>query len=307
MTGLKLTEYRKLVKGLSDEQKEKLIMDLYKRGSKQEKQMQEVVADLIREGKELPPTKAKVPDLKSAHKDLDKLETIAGRYFSYRYYKPGPFRLGARRLIRELPLCPVQAENYDEAVEILVQLYLMMCDDCRLRRANRLFELAGTSRSELYYLICTLRLAKGYKKEILDKCICLPVFGEGCDAGVYLQDYEMFISLLKNGDLRLEVIDLCKERINFFLHTKDDQIDMEYWTDISRARRAALTVGLCWYALEREESGREYAEKQARKLFGPLANEFLAFWSDAAEWLKYQKEKEQHALEDDSYDEEYFD
>lgn len=295
---MKLPEYRKLIKGLSDEKKEQLILDLYKRAPKTEKQLQEIIADQIRQDKELPPAKAMVPDLKAAQKELDKLKTMYYRYCYGRRFKSANFRKSARKLLQELPLCPVQAEQYDEAVELLVKLYDLCCEDDRHLRSE-FFSLAGITRSNFYALICNLMLARGYKKETLERLIQIPAHAGTSDGATVTIDYQRFISLLKNGDLRLEVIELCEELIKKYLYeSKEAQKACEYTSD-RRKQLEAMLIGICWYMLDKEEAGETAAKQEAEKLFGPeLAANFLSFFSEIEKYLNEKERAEQKKLED---------
>lgn len=252
-----LKEFRQTFNALSDEKKEQFVVELYRRKNRQEKEMEGIVLECIREGKELPPQKARIPNLSAIDKTLQKEWE---KVLSYRMRQRRVFMQFKRKITeshKELTACPPQAAGYEKAVELLSKMYWMLIwGETGPFPVYDIFGELRLSQDDFFRTICSMRLANGYTREALGDLVDLCCHKEYDSTTIFWMQDTIFASFLRNGDLRQDMMDRLEEEICSLLDCSEGD-----------ALRTAFKYSLLYFAVAREETGDEIALQDLKRLF----------------------------------------
>ncbi len=290
---MKLPEFRKQVKALSDEKKDRLIEEIYRRADKQNKAMIEILLECIKADQELPPLKAVVPDLKAVEKDLktirDHLEI--GYYFIRRSTRKR-LKQKSKAAYQQMIKAPIQDPDYDLVVEKMEVLFRYVCEMDRLfyPSSNEFFTNLRTTRAGFFRTVCTMTLAKGYTIEKLGSLLTTIFKAQIMVWGQWFVEMKVLESFLKNGDIRLDMLDFCQEKIQKAYEQKKAQIEEN---DAAYYLRKIYLYAMFLYILESYESSPETAAKQVENILEPgdakvFLQEILPkaedYYNEAVQW-----------------------
>lgn len=290
---MKLPEFRKQVKALSDEKKDRLIEEIYRRADKQNKAMIEILLECIKADQELPPLKAVVPDLKAVEKDLktiqDHLEI--GYYFIRRSTRKR-LKQKSKAAYQQMIKAPIQDPDYDLVVEKMDTLFRYVCEMDRLfyPSSNEFFTNLRTTRAGFFRTVCTMTLAKGYTIEKLGSLLTTIFKAQIMVWGQWFVEMKVLESFLKNGDIRLDMLDFCQEKIQKAYAQR--KADSEGTDDPYYLRQICL-YAMFLYILESYESSPDDAKKQIEDVLEPndaklFLNEILPqaedYYEEAVQW-----------------------
>ncbi len=263
---MKLSEYRQLVTNLSDEQKNAILIDLYKRQDKGGKELVETIAQCIKEKKEVPNSKAYIPNFTALEKDTKKfgswIDDTTGWYYrrvSSKYRKMG------RNILKELANVPVQASAaFDQALEIEKYIF-QVCASSEAREFPwpEAFKMIGTTRDDLYRKICQMSFEKGYSVETLYELIKFTCMNSNNTFGEVLESFEIFCTFLKNGDLRFEVLELCEDKIREFGRALPGESDR---LEDSELTLSVFKLSFLYLLLDSQEADEETARKDLENM-----------------------------------------
>lgn len=261
-----LSEFRRIYRSLNDEKKEEFILALYKRAGKLEKEMYSLILEAVNEDKELPPAKSEIPDVSALKKKFEKMDSAVYGWKVRRPKSLSKFKKSAREIYKQLLLCPVQAECYDETVDLLVDLFRLICGgEEQGLLYGPVFDTGPFSCINFYRSVCSMVLAKGFKQDALESLIRLPA--EECynDYRRSYKCYEILVTFLKTGDARLEVSDLTKAILEKWIasyRNGEGPLDriIPYWI---------VSGSILYFMLAAMDVGEEFAEEELADILSP--------------------------------------
>ncbi|WP_300914443.1 hypothetical protein [Faecalibaculum rodentium] len=209
-------ELRKLIRSMPKEQLEEALLELHGRQDKTKKEVFELILKGISENRTLPDKKASIPDTRSMRK---KLETIRDRIQGWYYYRRRSARTRARRdlktMISQLLLCPSQSIVYPEACSLLEDLFDLSVTYLHtdLFPGTSIESVYHLSTDELFRTIAGFILKSGYTRDNLKRLSSLSCIVESSDWALSMHLQEILVSILKNGDIRIEMMDILEDRI----------------------------------------------------------------------------------------------
>lgn len=169
---MKITELRKMLNSTSDTNLKKALVETYKLLPKNKKEEADALIESILTGTE---PKKVVPKV-----DYEKLSKEIHRFLSnayeQNYLRPNrvvqkkdrpKWRFLVKNYVKELENVSVENPFYDEAVNLLTNLYNMMCYACNyyLFSSADPFQSVGIEQPRFYDILAKKTLAKGYTTE----------------------------------------------------------------------------------------------------------------------------------------------
>lgn len=290
---MKLPEFRKQVKALSDEKKAQLIEEIFRRADKQNKVMIEILLEGIKSDQELPSLKAVVPDLKAVDKDLKTIKDhLEIGYYLIRRSTRKRLKLKSKSAYQQMVKAPIQDPDYDQVVEKMELLFRYVCEMDQLfsPSSNEFFTNLRTTRAGFFRTICAMTLAKGYTIEKLGSLLTTIFNAQITVWGEWFIEMKVLESFLKNGDIRLDMLDYCQEQIQKTYAQKE--VDPER-TNAAYSLRQVCLYAMFFYILESYESTPDDAKKQIETVLQPndaklflreILPEAEDYYEEAAQW-----------------------
>lgn len=241
-----LSEFRSLLKGMSEEQKDAFLIEYFKRQNKQDKEMFAILIECSRDQKEMPAKNMKIVDVAKLEK---KFETFQSSLYKLYYGRPGirrRLKKTAKEIISALALMPVQAAEYDKACELYTKFLqtVSVFSYGAYGLAENYFTDLGLSVIECFTQLMSMVFAKGNTPDEFEwfagfygKCLLRPddLYDEMI---VSAQIPEQLVRRVSNGDLRFELIERIEKRL-------EEQKTKEELTDGEKRGLAVFYLLLC--------------------------------------------------------------
>lgn len=212
---MKITELRKMINHTNDDLLKKTIVELYKLVPTSKKEQADAMIENVLSGN----TEKIVKPVEKV--DYKKLSVEINRFlenaYAQNYYAPNrvipkkdrpKWRFLVKRFVKELVQVSLDDEFYDEAVELLMRLYIMMCYACNyyLFSSTDSFQSVGISQAEFYSLIANKSFEKGITIDKINNMIICAATGGLSRMSLHEEQEIILLSLLNTEDsLRLAV------------------------------------------------------------------------------------------------------
>lgn len=273
-----LTERKRLLKSMDGAKKDELILTYFKRMDKQEKELFDLYIQAVAEGKEPPDAKAKIIDVKKAR---TKAEKLIDRMLGWRRCRGATrtkMKNEMKSILKELPLMPEEAVEYDLACQTYLEIARQLCVvDERSYYWSGCLEEMNLTWTELYRTACSMYMARGIRVETFEKlCDAILPMANG-DWIIQDELLDVLMGYIRNGDLRFDLIDDYDQKIRA-LHAEDSaqiqknrkRIDLyeHFYIRLMEAdgqKEAALAQVRAWEGSERHSEIRHLLETAARE------------------------------------------
>ena len=210
------TEMKKLLRMMPKEQLETALMELYSRQEKPKKEVFELLLKAIAEEKPLPERHAAVPDTKNIRKKLDRFYT---RMFQGGFLRSPRVRRKAKKDLKEmlesLLLCPETSVAYPDVCSVLEDLFAVSCPflNSDLFPGENVYTVFRMTTDDFFRTVASFILKSGYTRDNLKRLSSATCLVNSSDDALSLHLQEILVSLLKNGDLRMEMLEILEDRI----------------------------------------------------------------------------------------------
>ncbi len=268
---MRVAELRSTIRGHSKEQLELLIVELYKAMPKALKEERDIDA-LVR-----CPDAQEVRRVKSSKEEAIDFDSVADEartfidyalrqyYFAPNMYVPKrerpKWRFIAKRLYRNLVQCAADAENLEEAADLVEELYKLLCKACGVYLFNTEdpFSSVGIPQAEFLHQVLALRNRHMDKDLFVRKAIALAADGA---SSRWLYDSDVFFVVLEFliiPDLKRSAIAVARELIAERKRACSKERDSHKRFDIERSvNNLAKMAFHCYAQLSEFEEGIEF-------------------------------------------------
>lgn len=266
------SEMRKYLKGLTKDQLEAVLLELFSRQDRLQKEVFELTLTGIVEDRPLPDRKAVIPDVS---KDRKKLALIQQRSFSWYYYGRRRARSTAkkdlRQMVRTLLLCPEKSQAYPEACSLLEDCFVLCCaiETSHLMGQETVYSLIHMETDNFFRTVAGFILKSGYTRENLKRLSSLSCITDSHDWVLSLRLQEILVAMMKNGDLRIEMLDLLEERIQAGLAARHPGLLMQRLIFLYLRfceKETSLDSGLSWLSIHAGKKEVEQIETSYLRL-----------------------------------------
>lgn len=265
------SEYRKYVRSMDRDKLEACLMELYKREPKKEKEIIELVVTGVNENKEIPGRDAAIPNIKMLRKKLDQFHQTALIAAFWRPYTTKKIRKGLRQILDEILRCPVRSCVRPDAEDLFIDTFLFS-----MMITYRFSTLDGTIKwwtgmddETLFRTLCGYILSSGYTRDNLLKTAWASCVLSVGNREIFYPLQEALVLYLKNGDLRIEMMELIEHELTK-IFASDDKKSREYATRLS-----ILYLMLC----EKEVTILEGLEMLEKICGLPFCQSVYALWN----------------------------
>ena len=192
------------------------MLELHGRQDRSKKEVFELILKGISQNRSLPDKKAAIPDAKGMRR---RLESIQDRIGGWYYYRRRSARTKAKRelknMVSGLLLCPVQSTVYPEACSLLEDIFDFSVTYLRtdLFPGGSIYSVYHISTDDFFRTIAGFILKSGYTMDNLKRLSSLSCIVESSDWTLSMHLQEILVSMLKNGDVRIEMLDILEDRI----------------------------------------------------------------------------------------------
>lgn len=208
-------EYRKYLKSMDRAKLEECLLELYKRQSKRDKEIVELVVTGINENKVVPDKHAAIPNISLLRKKLTQYKELSLRGAFWNLSSFRKISKGIRTILKEVLCCPVRSVVRDEAEALFYDTFLFaMTLTYRFVDNDGSVEWwTGMNDIDLFRSLCGYILSSGYTRENLLKTARASCVMSVGDRTVAFPLQETLVLLLKNGDVRLELLELLEQQM----------------------------------------------------------------------------------------------
>lgn len=287
---MKMTEFRQYLKAMDSADKDALILELYKRENKKDRELIELIMTGLRENKELPSPKAVIPDLKTGRKKIDEWSS---RMYVYPGWRRGRmrarFKTEAKAYLKDLCAIPARAQGYEEACAQLKDLfYVLSVGKLGCYPWGDPFSELNTSQKDVFRDLCALLLARGSKISVFQQLIDILV-----DTPVELwadliELAEVLLIFTRNGDLRGEIVWMLEDRLSQ-LQNQSTRQELQPQQESSRARQMRLSMVYLVFASSVESEQQALLSLERLLKDEDLASQVQSRWSSAKQTFKEQE------------------
>ena len=273
---MKVQELRDLLKASDREHLEKAFVECYKQLRKGQKEEIDPVLTDILDGKAAEMKKAastvSFEELKGQITEFTE-NAYAQNYFAPNRVVPKSqrpkWRFMVKNFIKELGKIPPESENYPEAVKLLTDLYLLLCEACNyyLFSTDDAFRSIGWEQPKLFELLVKKTFAAGYTRENISSLILYAATGGLSRESLHIEQEIALLRELKTSDVKYIAVEeakkLIEERIkNLKGLEKYDNRQYELEEAVNELCGVILLISI---ALAEPEKGIEYYFKNYRE------------------------------------------
>lgn len=220
---MKVQELRQLLSGADRALMEKAFVECYKQFSKSKKEedidplIQEILsgAEISRE------KKTSISDFNAFYAEV--IEFLDNAY-AQNYYAPNRFvpkskrpkwRFIVKNYIKMLEPIQPSYEYYSEAVNLLMDIYNMLCYACSyyLFSTDDPFRSIGWAQPELYFLVVRKAFGAGYSREMISRMIQMAATGGISREALHMMQMRILVKELKTADVKNIAIEEGKKLI----------------------------------------------------------------------------------------------
>lgn len=220
---MKVSELRKLISNSNEEVLKKAIVEVYKLVPTGKKQDADVVIENVLSGN----TTKKVKSVEKV--DYSKLSAEINYFlenaYAQNYYVPNKvvskkerpkWRFHVKRYVKELDKVSIDNDFYNEAVELLIKLYRMMCYACDyyLFSSTDTFQSVGISQYDFYEIFVKKALAKGFTEDAITTLVLCSATGGLSRNSLYVDQEMLLLSYLHTNDVLKITINKSKELVD---------------------------------------------------------------------------------------------
>ncbi len=219
---MKIAELRKLLENTNEDLLKKTIVEVYKLvPSAKKSDADNIIADVLNGNT----TKKVKKDNGTSFAELsDEINTFLENVYEQNYFVPNravpkkdrpKWRFLVKRYVKELDKITLDNEHYDEACNLLVKLYAMMCHACNyyLFATRDPFQSVGIEQFAFYSLVVNKVLSKSYCENNITTLLILAATS-GLSMNSLSSDQESYlISSLDKSDYLYMAVKIAKEKI----------------------------------------------------------------------------------------------
>lgn len=220
---MKITELKKLLNDRNDELLKKTIVEVYKFIPTSKKPDVDYAIACVLSGDTK--QKDKAVEKVDYNKLSEEINDFLQNAYAQNYFAPNrtipksarpKWRFLVKGYVKELEKVQLDSEFYDEAVELLVKLYRMMCYACNyyLFSTTDSFKSVGITQGTFYSLVANKMLAKGYTSEKINTLLVCACTGGLSTESLYISQESILLSLLNDEDVLNLTIDEAQKLID---------------------------------------------------------------------------------------------
>lgn len=267
---------KKYLKQMDRDEMESLLLELYKRQPKNKKDVFYLMLKSAHEGTPMPDKDAVIPEAAKIRKKADYIceHTLYNMYPYIRRSVQRKLKTFCKEIYTDLISCPVNAENYDEILQLFYESFLLFIsvNDDPSGTFLGVWDCLKVSEKDYFRLIVSRTLQAGFSRERLlglFRFAVLPVIQKNSEI---LPFDEIIYHLMKTGDLRLEFLDLMEQWIDhpdeyhLFENLLDEKVLGHYNDPAAVPGRARTRYCMLYLYFASKELGMTQAREMAELL-----------------------------------------
>lgn len=220
---MKVAELRKILNNTSDDVLKNVLVEVYKLVPTCKKETADEIITNVISGNTKKITKTKeTVDYKKLSNEIN---TFLKHAYAQYYVAPNrvipkkdrsKWRFQVKRYVKELDKVDSGNEFYNEAIDLLVKLYKLMCDACSyyLFTTDDSFNSVGISQDDFYRIIATKKLSLGYTNENITTLLIVASTGGLSRSSLHIYQELILLSQLKDENILHLAIDKAKELVD---------------------------------------------------------------------------------------------
>lgn len=208
---MKVQELRKLIAASDREHLEKAFVESYKQLRKDQKEELDPMLVGILEGKAV--EKKKTESLTNFEELEKQIVEFMENAYAQNYLVPNrivpksqrpKWRFMVKNFIKELEKVLPESEYYPRSVELLTDLYLLICEACNyyLFSTEDAFRSIGWDQPELFQLLVKKTFANGYSRETISNLLVYAATGGLSRESLHIQQEFVLLNCLKTSDVK---------------------------------------------------------------------------------------------------------
>ena len=221
---MKIDELRRLLQAANRENLEKAFAESYKQLRKaQKEEIDQVLTDIL-EGKTAEKENKKEKPLEFEGLK-GQIEFFIENAKAQNYFAPNrvipknqrpKWRFMVKNFIKELEKIPPDSEKFDESVQLLDQLYALICLACNvyLFSTDDPFRSIGWEQNQLFALLAKRTFETGYSRENISRLLLRASTGGLSRESLHIQQEMALAALLRTSDVRTAAIEEAEELVD---------------------------------------------------------------------------------------------